>query len=256
MARSQELRKEVQLLMLYLIGLGLDLKDISLKALESLKKCDLIYLEVYTNTFAYIQKDLEKVIGKKVIPADRKFVEEGKEILENAKKKKVALLVSGDPLAATTHIELLMRAEKEKIKVKIIHSTSVFSLISETGLQLYKFGKTASIAKWTGDFKPESFYDIIKKNQSIDAHTLILIDIGLPVKEALDYLESIARTRDPTMLEKKILVCENLGNDKQKISHANIEHLIKKKFSLPACIIIPSKLHFMEEEMLNRFKLK
>jgi len=238
--------------MLYLIGLGLDLKDISLKALEVLKKCDLIYLENYTNTFTYVQKDLEKVIGKKVISADRKSVEEGKDILENAKKKKVALLVSGDPLSATTHIELLMRAEKEKIKMKVIHSVSVFTAIAETGLQLYKFGKTASIAKWTCNFKPESFYDIIKQNDSINAHTLILIDIGLQIKEALGYLESIAKARDPSMLEKKIVVCENLGTEKQKISYGKIEQLMKKKFSLPACMIIPAKLHFMEEEMLDK----
>lgn len=37
--------------MLYLIGLGLgDCKDISVKGLEIVKKCDRVYLEAYTST--------------------------------------------------------------------------------------------------------------------------------------------------------------------------------------------------------------
>jgi diphthine synthase len=239
--------------MLYLIGLGLDKKDISLKGLEAVRKCDFVYLETYTNIFSFSQKDIEKVIGKKAIRADRKEVEEGKEIIENAKKKSVALLVSGDPLSATTHVELVLRAKKEKIKVKVIHSTSVFNAISETGLQLYKFGKTASIARWQPNFQPESFYDIIKDNLKIHAHSLVLIDIGLPVKEALGYIDSIAKMRDPEMIERKIIVCENLGEDKQKISYGKLEELLKKKYSLPACIIIPGSLHFMEIEALDKF---
>ena len=108
--------------MLYLIGLGLDKKDVSLKALETLKECDKAYLENYTNIFLYSVKDLEKVLGVKVLLADRKTVEERKEIIEEAKKKKIAVLVSGDPLAATTHADLFLRARKEKVKVEVIHA--------------------------------------------------------------------------------------------------------------------------------------
>jgi len=237
--------------MLYLIGLGLDLKDISLKAIEAIKKCDLIYFENYTNVMSFSIKQIEKVIKKKIKIADRKFVEENKEILENAKHKKVALLISGGPLAATTHIDLMLRAKKEKVKLEVIHSVSVFTAIAETGLQLYKFGKTTSIAKWQPNFKPESFYDIIKENESIGAHSLVLIDIGLKVKDALGYIESIAIARDLGMLDKKIVVCENLGTSKQKFTAGRIPSLLKLKFSLPACIIIPGKLHFMEEEALS-----
>ena len=239
--------------MLYLIGLGLDKKDISLKALEAVKKSDFVYLEVYTNVILSSQKDIEKIIGRKVIKADRKEVEEGKEIIENARKKNVCLLVSGDPLSATTHIELMLRAKKEKIKVKVIHAPSIFTAVAETGLQLYKFGKTVSIARWQPNFHPESFYDIIKENLKVHAHTLVLIDIGLKVNEALGYIDSIAKMRDPEMLERKIIVCELLGTEKQKISYGKLNELLKKKYELPACIIIPGGLHFMEEEFLSKF---
>lgn len=240
--------------MLYLIGLGLDKKDISLKALEAIKKCKKVYLETYTNVFPYSQKELEKILSIKIIPADRKMIEEGKEILEQSKHEGIALLVSGDPLSATTHVDLLMRAEGMKIKTKVIHAPSVINAVLDSGLQMYKFGKTASIAKWTENFRPESFFNIIKENQNIGAHTLILIDIGLSIIEALGYIETIAKTRNPYLLEKKILVCERLGTDEQKFTCKEIIYLLKRKFSLPACIIIPGKLHFMEEEMLKRFK--
>ena len=238
--------------MLYLIGLGLDLKDISLKGIEAIGKCKKVYWETYTNVYNYTQKEIERVVKKKVILADRKKVEDEKnEILEQAKKEKIALLVSGDPLAATTHVDLMIRANKEKIKVEIIHAPSVFTAIAETGLQLYKFGRTASIAKWSQSFRPDSFYDIIKKNEAMDAHTLLLIDIGLPVSEALTYLDSIAKARDLQMLEKRIIICERLGTKDQNFTIGKIPVLMKLKFKLPSCIIIPGKLHFVEEDFIK-----
>ena len=238
--------------MLYLIGLGLDKKDVSLKALEIIKGCDKVYLENYTNVFSHPVKEIEKLIGKKVIFADRKTVEEKKDIIEESKKKKVALLISGDPLAATTHADLFMRARKEKVKVEVIHSTSVFNAIAETGLQLYKFGKTASIAKWVlPSFRPESFYEVVKENLGIGAHTLLLLDIGLSANEALSYLESMAKMKDSQINDWDLVVCENLGTSKQKISYGKIGQLVSKKYSLPACMVVLGKMHFMEKEMLD-----
>lgn len=238
--------------MLYLIGLGLDKKDISLKALEAVKKCKIVYLDVYTNVFHYKISDLEKLIKKKIIKAERQLVEDGTEILSSSRKNDVALLVSGDPLAATTHIDMMLRAKKEKIPVKTVHAPSIFTAISETGLQLYKFGKTASIPQWTSSFKPESFFDIIESNLKIKAHTLVLIDIGMSVNEALKELTEVSNKRNIKL--KDIVICERIGTDKSKISCNKIEDLIKKKFALPACIIIPSELHFMEADALKGFK--
>lgn len=241
--------------MLYLIGLGLDKKDLSVAALAAVKKCDKVYLESYTNVFPYTIKELEKVLKKEVIKANRSAVEEKPVFLEEAKKDKVALLVSGDPLSATTHIDILMRAKKDKVNVKIFHAPTILTSIAETGLQLYKFGKTGSIAKWqTPSFKPESFYDIIKQNLSIGAHTLLLLDIGLSVKEALSYLESVEKTKETELLNREIIICENVGTEKQKINVGVLDNLMEKKISLPACIIIPGELHFMEKEMLDTWK--
>jgi len=241
--------------MLYLIGLGLDKKDISVSALEVLKKSDKVYLENYTNVFPYSIRELEKVIKKKVIKANRGMVEEKAPFIEEAKTQKIALLVSGDPLAATTHVDIILRAKKEKVNIRIFHAPSILNAVAETGLQLYKFGKTASIAKWQiPSFKPESFYDIIKENGSVGAHTLLLLDIGLSVKEALSYIESVAKTKDPKILGREFVVCEKVGTEKQKVSIGVISDLIEKKFSLPACLILPGRLHFIEKEMLDTWR--
>ena len=244
--------------MLYIIGLGLEKGDMTVKGLQALQSCKTIFLETYTSVISdeYVS-EIEKIAKKKkakLIKADRKMVEESSEIIQKAKKEKIALLVSGDPLSATTHIEILMRAKKENVKIKVIHSVSIFTAIAETGLQLYKFGKTGSIAKWQPSFRPESFYDIIKENRMIGAHTLLLIDIGLSVHEALEYIDSIAKTRDSNMLDEEIIIFEKAGTEGSRVTIGKIPYLLKKKFALPACIIIPGKLHFMEQEMLEKYK--
>ena len=78
--------------------------------------------------------------------AKRWLVEDGNEILKNAKRKKVVLLSYGDPYIATTHIELRTRAIQEKIKTHSIHaSSSLTSMIGECGLHFYKIGRMATI---------------------------------------------------------------------------------------------------------------
>ena len=241
--------------MLYLVGVGLDKNDVSLKGIEAIKKCKLVYVDTYTSDLPCSIRELEKIIGSKVIKADRKLLEEKDDIIACAKKTNVALLVPGDPLAATTHIDLVLRAKKKKIKVEIIHSTSVFTAIAETGLQLYKFGKTASIPKWQPSYRPESFYDIIKENLKIDAHTLLLLDIGLDIPTALSQIKKIAENRkDNDMLKRDVIICERTGTANSEIIIDKLNKFLKKEFKSPYCIIIPSKLHFLEAEALKKFK--
>ena len=133
---------------LCIIGIGLnDEKDISLKGLEVIKSSDLVYLENYTSILSCSVERLEQLYGQEIILADREMVESKAEdtILKEAKTKNVAFLVVGDALTATTHVDLLLRAKKAGIETKIIHSSSVLTAVAITGLQLYSFGKTASI---------------------------------------------------------------------------------------------------------------
>ena len=139
---------------LYLIGLGLnDEKDISIKGLEIVKKCDKVYLENYTSKLNAQIEDLEKLYNKKIIQADRKFVEETGSILKEAKTKEIALLIIGDVFGATTHIELFIQAKKQNIPVKIINNASVLNAIGITGLSLYNFGKVTTIPRNNKEIK-------------------------------------------------------------------------------------------------------
>jgi len=173
----------------YLIGTGLDLNSIAADALEVIKKCDSVYVENYTVNFPYPLEELAKSYGVKIIPLERKAVED-ESVLTSAKDSHVALLVYGDALSATTHMQLLLACKEKDIHYKIFHNASIMTAIATTGLQPYKFGKTASMPDWKEHTnKPTSFTDYIKQNTSIGAHSLILTDIGLELSNALMQLE-------------------------------------------------------------------
>jgi diphthine synthase len=240
--------------MLYIIGLGLNVDGISKYGLETVNKCKRVYLENYTVDFPYSEGELKEVLGKKVILADRDFVENLK-IVDEAQKMNVALLVYGSPLTATTHISILEEAKKSGVRYKIIYNASILDAVAETGLQLYKFGKIASMPAWDSskNYEPDSFMEIVKENQSIKAHSLILIDIGLDFQDALEQLKKSADKHKIKL--KKIIVCQALGTKHKKIFYKNIEEF--EDFSgvkNPYCIIIPNKLHFVESDVLKGFE--
>ena len=237
--------------MLYLIGLGLNFDGISKFGLSAVKRCKKVYLENYTVDFPYNLVQLQEIVGKKLIPADRKFVESLK-IVGEAKKMDVALLVYGSPLTATTHISLVQEAKESGIKYKVIYSASVIDAVAETGLQLYKFGKITSMPVWKKSFEPDSFMETVIENKSIKAHSLILVDIGLEFPDALEQLETAAKKHKIKL--EKLIVCQALGTKNKKVSYKTIEELREfQGVRKPYCIIIPEKLHFIEKQFLENF---
>lgn len=234
--------------MLYLVGLGLNVEGISEKGAKIVGNADKIYLENYTVEFPYSIEEMEKSLNvNKIFPAGRSFVESAKALVAEAKKEDVALLVYGSPLMATTHIALLEQAKEENVEAKIIHAASIFDAIAETGLQAYKFGKTASLPK----FPAESYLEIVKDNQRIKAHTLILVDIGYGFKDALVRLEKDASTKKIKL--GKMAVCSRLGNSDGKIVYGSFDGLKDKEIEAPFCFVIPGEMHFLEEEVLEGY---
>ncbi|HLC86687.1 MAG TPA: diphthine synthase [Candidatus Nanoarchaeia archaeon] len=240
--------------MLYLIGLGLNKDGISKYGLEIVKRCKRVYLENYTVDFPYSLAELIEVTGgKKIMQADREKVE-SLELVDEAAKSDIALLIYGSPLTATTHISMIQECKRLGIKYKVIYAASIIDAIAETGLQLYKFGKITSMPAWDikKNFTPDSFMKTIQENQSIKAHTLILVDIGLRLQEAIEQLKTAAKNY-PAKLGK-LVVCQSLGTNKAKILYNDIEYFEDfARISSPFCIIIPSKLHFLEKEILEEF---
>ncbi|HIE46289.1 MAG TPA: diphthine synthase, partial [Nitrosopumilus sp.] len=163
--------------MLWFVGLGISgFKSIPTEALDVLAKADIVYLEQFTSPIG--KSDLTKIknaVKGEFRPAKRWLVEDGKEILKNAKRKKVVLLSYGDPYIATTHIELRTRAIKEKIKTYSIHaSSSLTSMIGECGLHFYKVGRIATIMSEMKSLTTP--YYVIYKNIIEGNHTVLLLE--------------------------------------------------------------------------------
>lgn len=251
--------------MLYLVGLGLhDVKDLSLKGLEALKKSDRIYAESYTSFYSSDKKEIEEMAGKKVAVLERADLEEHPQdnVLAGALDEAVCLLVCGDPMVATTHIDLVLRAQKMGVETRIIHSSSIYSAVAETGLQAYKFGKTTTLAYPEKGYRPTSPYDAVAENKKRGLHTLVLLDVKAPEKRFMSVSEGMSLLLEMEA-EKKGGVVEpdtvcvgaaRLGGD-AKIAYAPAKTLAEADFGPPPhVIIVPGKLHYMEEEALARFK--
>lgn len=242
--------------MLYLIGLGLwDENDLSLRALAALKKCDAVYVEFYTNKWLGDMKKLEEIAGKKITLLKRQDAESEK-LTDEARENNVALLVPGDPLVATTHIQLLIDAKQKGVKTHVIHASSIYTAIAETGLQLYKFGRTTTLAFIEKSFKPSSPYEMIMENRKAGLHTLVLLDVKensyMTVADGIDVLLATGELLDTNT---KIVACCQLGGD-QKIKYGTMSSLAKDASldKTPAVIIIPGRLHFKEEEALRMYE--
>ena len=194
--------------MLYLISLGLaDKNDVSLRAIDAARRCDKLYIERYTNYYGSSNKELEKLFGKKIAGLKRGDVESSK-LIDESKKENIGLLVIGDVFSATTHSSLMLEAFDKKIKVEVIHGSSILTAVGETGLMLYNFGKTASIPKDNKNI--ESPYDILKRNK--DLHTLFLLDLGLSFNEAIIYLLGVEKKRKGKVFdENKLCVVCSFG---------------------------------------------
>ncbi|HDQ15452.1 MAG TPA: diphthine synthase [Bacteroidetes bacterium] len=245
------------------IGLGLyDEKDISLKGFEEIKKCDKVFAEFYTAKLVGTDiKKIEKTIGKNIDVLTREQTENGDVIINASEKQKVAFLTAGDPMTATTHVDLRIRAMKKGIETQVIHGSSIVTAVSGLlGLQNYKFGRTTTIAYPEGDYFPTSPYDVIKENKKIGLHTLILLDIQadknkfMTANEGLKFLLDMENKVGNSVLSKDTVACvvARAGSKKPIARADKIEKLINLEFGPPLhSLVIPGKLHFMEIDGLE-----
>lgn len=247
--------------MLWFIGLGISgFKSIPSEALDILSKADTVYLEQFTSPIG--KSDLIKI--KNVTKgefklAKRWLVEDGSEILKNAKKKKVVLLAYGDPYIATTHIELRTRAIEDKIRTYSIHAaSSLTSMIGECGLHFYKVGRIATIMSEMKSLTTP--YYIIYKNIIEGNHTVLLLEYNqdegffLDPKDALNGLLETEKGQIRNVISSStyVIIASRVGFKDQKIISGKISSLKKINFGKPPhTVIIPGRLHFTESDALK-----
>lgn len=249
---------------LMFIGVGLSKHDISLRAISALKDCDIIFMELYTSVLSDDDiRDIEKMANKRIILLSRKEVEEKDILLREASDKRVAFLVVGDPMFATTHVSLRMEAEKKGIKTKLIPGISVYTVVPGLlGLQHYKFGRTTSLTFPQDNYFPLSPYYVIEENLERGLHTLILLDIDaengrfMTINEGIDILLEMEERAGDGILNENTLMCgvARAGAEDFKIKAAPAKYLKTYDFGKPPhTLVIPGDLHFIEREALEIF---
>ncbi|WP_297506335.1 diphthine synthase [Thermococcus sp.] len=251
---------------LYFIGLGLhDEKDITLKGLEIAKKCERVFAEFYTSLLAGTTIErIEELIGKPIKRLTREDVELNFEkiVLPEAREKDVAFLTAGDPMVATTHADLRIRAKRAGVESYVIHAPSIYSAVAVTGLQIYKFGKSATVAYPEKNWFPTSHYDVIRENRERGLHTLLFLDIKaeqnryMTANEAMEILQKVEEMKGEGVFtpETLVVVLARAGSLNPTIRAGYVKDMIGEDFGRqPHVLIVPGRLHIVEAEYLVEF---
>ena len=246
---------------LVFIGLGLyDEKDLTLRAIEEAKQCQVLFAEFYTSAMRGTTLDrLKELLGKDIAVLKREDVERGDIIVREAAAKRVGFLVAGDPMTATTHVDLRLRAAKQGITTRVIHGVSILTAAAGLlGLQAYKFGRTVTIPFQEARFKPTSPYEMISQNHQAGLHTLVLLDLKeggkyMTANEGMSYLvEQESSMKFGTFTQDSLVCVLGRAGSANPLARAGlVSDMIGRDFGDPLhCIVLPGKLHFTEKEAL------
>jgi diphthine synthase len=247
---------------LIFVGLGMSRpEDMSVRALNTLRDCDEIFAEFYTSRLNDARpEDLEAFIGKKITILRRADVEEKDIIVSAAKENKVAFITAGDPMSATTHVDLRLRAIDEGVRTDLINGVSIFvSCAAAFGLQPYKFGRAVTIPFPEPRFLPSSPYENILENYSRGLHTLILLDIKqeeeryMTAPMAMRWLLDAEERLGKGLVNERSLFCAaaRVGSESQALLAGYPDDIVNADLGPPLhCMIMPGRLHFMEAQAL------
>ncbi len=249
---------------LVFIGLGLhDEKGITLRGLEEARAADVVFAEFYTSALRGASLPaLEAFLGKPITRLTREQVEAGTTVLDAARERRVAFLVAGDPMVATTHVDLRLRAAAAGIPTRVVHGVSILGAAAGAlGLQAYKFGRTTTVPWPAPGFTPTSPLDPILENRRAGLHTLVLLDLRedgafLDPKDALHSLLEMAKAKGTADFGPETLVCvlSQVGSPETRITGASVADLMTRELGPPLhCLVVPGALHFLERDALIAF---
>ena len=256
---------------LWLIGIGPgDLDHITERARRVARGCSKRYLEGYTAILPPTEeKRLESVVGpwEKLM---RDGVESPKSMLDEARSGAVALLVVGDPMQATTHIDLEERCAEEGIDFHVIPGLTATALaVSLSGLQSYRFGRQVTIPFSDGDYLPTSPFEMICRNKEAGMHTLALLDLDptgmgleqprpMTPSEAVDHLVRMnekVEDFDELVEEWGGLLLSDLGTEEERVISGSLGDLSQMKGGHIHALIIAAEFSGLEAEAFERRRL-
>ena len=264
---------------LALIGIGPGkVSSMTLEAVELARHADVRLYEAYTALWSEKSlKELEQEIGS-IQRIMRPTIEQPEDLFEMAKNQFVAVLVVGDPMQATTHIDLQLRAENAGISVHVVHGISITTLVpGATGVSNYKFGRSTTLTYPYGEWIVTSPLEVMLQNYSHQLHTLVLFDLDpsgagtgdQQPMQASDAAESIAKmalkykemelTKEQREMiqeieEFEVVLCSDLGTDDQCLQTTTIRNLGTKSSGRLNCMVLLANLSEIEREAVNRWK--
>jgi len=250
---------------LVLVGLGLyDENGVTVRGLKALQDADIVFSECYTSKLVpgSIER-LAALTGKEIGELGRTEVEDAKMILDRALDSRVALLVPGDPMTATTHVDLRLRAHRKGIETAVINGVSALTAVPGLlGLQHYKFGRTTTIPFPAEGYSPTSPCEVVGENLNRGLHTLVLLDIDaensnyMTANQGLNLLVDMEKRMVSGVITDDTLVCvvARAGHPDVFVKAGPLRTLRASDFGPPLhTLVIPGKMHFMEEESLQAF---
>ncbi len=249
------------------VGLGLgDERGLSRRALDALRSASEVYAEEYT---AVAPPDtlerLSSELGRPVRRLDRPAVEAEHALIDALERSgTVALLVVGDPFAATTHVALRLAAERAGHGWRYYPNASILTAAAGyLGLQHYRFGRTVSLPIPQPGFRPRSPLEQLDGNRRRGLHTLLLLDLRpedgryLLADEALRQLRELDAGREVLEDAALVAVAARVGRDDAAGFCGPFARMCSEDFGPPLhAIVVPAaELHFEEAAAIERFRL-
>jgi diphthine synthase len=277
---------------LLLIGMGPgQLSAMSLEAVEAAKAADVRRYEAYTALWPRSELDaLEAAVGS-IEKVMRPEVEQPDALFELARTSLVALLVVGDPLQATTHVDLQLQAAEAGIECRVFHGVSITTLVTGAiGLSNYKFGRQTTLTYPYGGWVATSPLEVIATNLHQNLHTLALLDLDptgegighqVPMKpsdalvslglmwdklgEALDEMpqetaleamrhEACAALLGCSLGEVPVVLCADMGTDDERMVTTTVDALGSIEGGRLNSLVFQSTTSEVEEKALLRWR--
>ena len=277
---------------LLLVGMGPGrISSMTIEAKNAAKSADFRRYEAYT---ALLPADelakLEEDIGD-IEMVMRPEVESPTELLDLAKSHLVALLIVGDPLQATTHVDIQLQALEAGINCIVFHGISITTLVTGAiGLSNYRFGRQTTITYPYGGWVATSPLEVIAVNIFQNQHTLALLDLDptgagtgkqipmqpgdayaslglmkeklssnisdMPEDNTIESMKKLAfkEFTDKDLDSIKVVLCADMGTKDEKITYTTVGDLKNLDGGRLNCLIFPAITSEVEEKALLRWQ--
>ncbi len=277
---------------LMLIGMGPGkISSMTIEAKQAAIAADYRRYEAYTALWPDEELvSLESEIGK-IEMVMRPEVENPTALLELSKSSLVALLVVGDPLQATTHVDLQLQAMEAGVNCLVFHGISITTLVTgAVGLSNYKFGRQTTITYPYSGWIATSPLEVVAMNRFYNQHTLALLDLDptgagtgkqapMQPKDAchslklmkekmrlVDYditedskIDIVKKSASEEFIkldfsEIKVVLCADMGTKDEKITYTTVGKLENMVGGRLNCLIFPAITSEVEEKALLRWQ--